>query len=120
MRGMRILIADDEEALVDILKRYLAGQGYSGIDVIFEGKEALALIKTNGYDIAFLDEHMPNVSGPEIVKYIKDNGLKTKAVIITGRFEAGEGIDESARADAYLIKPFHLQAIEDVIKKYQK
>jgi DNA-binding response OmpR family regulator len=109
---MRILIADDEESMVAILKRFLNMKGYEDVDVFFNGTEAMDAVKSGVYDIAFLDEKMPGMSGTAIAGYIKKSGLKTKAVIITGRAETGEA--------EYLVKPFHLQAVEEVLEKYRK
>jgi Response regulator containing CheY-like receiver, AAA-type ATPase, and DNA-binding domains len=109
---MKILIADDEESIVSILKNFLSMKGYKDVDVFFNGTEAMDAMKSGGYDVAFLDEKMPGESGTEIAGYIKKNGLKTKAVIMTGRAETGEG--------EYLVKPFHLQAVEEIIEKCRK
>jgi DNA-binding response OmpR family regulator len=109
---MRILIADDEESMAAILKRFLSMKGYEDVDVFFNGTEAIDAVKSGAYDIAFLDEKMPGMSGTEIAAYIKKAGLKTKAVIITGRNETCE--------TEYLVKPFHLQAVKEIIEKYEK
>lgn len=109
---MKILIADDEESIVSILKNFLSMKGYKDVDVFFNGTKAMDALKLGAYDVAFLDEKMPGASGTEIAGYIKKNALKTKAVIMTGRAAAGDG--------EYLVKPFHLKAVEEVIEKYGK
>jgi len=77
---MKILIADDEEPTATILKNFLSAKGYGDVDVFFSGTEAMEAVKGKNYDIAFLDAHMPNVSGTEIARHIKENHLKAKVV----------------------------------------
>lgn len=115
---MKILIADDEAEPAEIIKKSLIKKGYV-VEAAFDGKTALDLIKKNNYDIVFLDHNMPELTGLELVKYIKENNLNTKAVMVTG-YPAIEGsVVKYLGADEYLIKPFKLKDIEDIIDKYK-
>ena len=117
---MKILIADDEESIPTIMKNFLIAKGYKDVDLFFRGAEAIEAVKINKYDIPFLDAKMPNVSGSQIARYIKENGLKTNVVMITGSVQKDlpGGIVEFA--DEYLVKPFHLKAAEDIIERYSR
>jgi len=114
---MKILVADDEEKIVEQLKKYLGKQGYL-VDTALDGEKALKLIKENSYDIVFLDDNMPWLTGLEIVEYMKKNKLPPKAVILTGYPYINEKFSKYVGADEYLDKPVDLKKIDEIVKKY--
>jgi DNA-binding response OmpR family regulator len=114
---MKILVADDEEKIVEQLKKYLEKNKYS-VDTALDGERALKLIKENNYDIVFLDDNMPWLTGLEIVEYIKKNKLNPKTVILTGYPYIDEKFSKYVGADEYLDKPVDLKKINEIIKKY--
>jgi len=105
MSKIRILWADDE---IDILKPhiiYLEDKGYD-VDAVNSGDEALDLIHENHYDIVFLDEQMPGLSGIETLEKMKADYPNIPIVMITKSEE--EAIMEDAIGSNiadYLIKP---------------
>ena len=105
MSTIRILWADDE---IDLLKPhiiFLEDKGYE-VDGVNSGDEALDLIRTNNYDIVFLDEQMPGLSGIETLEKMKTDFPNMPIVMITKSEEESimEDAIESNIAD-YLIKP---------------
>ena len=116
---MRILVVDDEKEVVDLLKEYLEGKGHSA-DGAFDGMEAVKLIKADNYDIAFIDENMPELSGLEVVKFVKQNALRIKTVILTGYPAIDENLARGVGADGFLRKPIELDQIAEVIERFQK
>lgn len=114
---MRILIADDEKDLLTALKERLEAKSHE-VDIVFNGKDAVKLIDTNKYDLAFLDHSMPEITGLEIVKHIKKKGIKTKTVIITGYSAMKEVVAITVGADEYLEKPIKISDLENIIAKY--
>lgn len=115
---MRILIADDEVEFVEMLKERLR---YKNVDMDFayDGKKALELITINHYDIIFLDHNMPEMTGLELVRYIKEHNISSKTVMITG-YPAIRGFFAKAiGTDEYLTKPIKLKDVEDIIEKYR-
>lgn len=115
---MKILVVDDEEKIVSQLKKFLEKKGHS-VDIAIEGDKALSLIKEDGYDIVFLDENMPGLTGLELVEYIKKNNVKVKTVILTGYPVMTESFSKDVGADEYLEKPVDLKKIEEIVNKYQ-
>lgn len=115
---MKILIVDDEREITENIAEFLQRKGYSA-DVAFDGKRAWDLIKTNNYDIVFLDFNMPELTGLEVIEYIKKNNIKTKTVMITAYPEMEEFFAKRLGADEYITKPYQLQTLEDIIIKYQ-
>ena len=116
---MKILIADDEERIVDILRKFLEGKGLQ-VDYALDGKKALDLIKEQNYDIVFLDVNMSELTGFEVTRYAKERKPQTKVIILTGYPNLGEGIAKYVGADEYLEKPVDLNIIGEIINKYTK
>lgn len=112
---MKILIADDEKDFIDFLKGFLNEKGHFA-DVAYDGKEALELIKINYYDMLFLDHNMPELTGLEIVEYVKEHKIKAKTVIVTGYEPMSERFARAVGADYYMEKPVSLKALNDILK----
>lgn len=116
MQG-RILWADDE---IDLLKPhilFLEGKGYS-VDSVNNGTDAVDKSASSHYDIIFLDENMPGISGLEALARIKENKPHVPVVMITKSEE--ESIMEEAigsKIADYLIKPVNPNQILLSIKK---
>jgi DNA-binding response OmpR family regulator len=116
---MTILIVDDEKPIVELLKHRYVAKGHS-VSTAYDGKEALELIKSNSYDLIFLDHNMPGLTGLELLRYIKQKNLKPKVVIITGYPEIDEFFMKGRGADEYLTKPFNIKDIDDIVDKYSR
>jgi YesN/AraC family two-component response regulator len=115
---MRVLIVDDEIEFVDMLKERLRFKNVL-IDLAYDGKLALELIKFNNYDIVFLDQDMPEMTGVELVKYMKENKIGSKTVMITGYPGMSGSFAGIIGTDEYLTKPVALKDVEDIIEKYR-
>jgi YesN/AraC family two-component response regulator len=116
---MKILIVDDEKEFLEFLKDRLIVKSHL-VNTACDGKKALELIKSNIYDLVFLDHNMPGLTGLELLRYIKENDLKPKTVIITGYAEIDEFFVKGSGADEYLNKPVKIKDIDDIIDKYSK
>ena len=79
------LYVDDEELLLDIAKIYLEKGGEIEIDTAKSVKEALLMIKTNGYDAIISDYQMPGKDGIEFLSEIRGAGDTTPFILFTGR-----------------------------------
>lgn len=116
---MKILVADDEVDFVDFLSKRIAQKGYEA-DTAFDGRKALELIKENHYDLVFVDHNMPELTGVELIKYIKENNIKTRTVMITGYPAIAGSLVKHLGADEYLTKPLKLRDIETILDKYKQ
>jgi CheY-like chemotaxis protein len=114
---MKILIADNEKDFVDMLKERLSCKGHS-VDAAYDGGAAMELIKNGGYDILFLDHNMPEMTGLEIAKYVKEHNINSKTVIVTGYEQMSDSFAKAIAADEYITKPAKLKEIDDIISKY--
>ena len=94
---MRILFAEDDRDIAKAVQTLLERSGYS-VDVVFNGQDALDYIETGEYDGVILDWMMPKLSGIEVLKKMRSQGIATPALMLTAGLDTG--------ADDYLPKPF--------------
>lgn len=103
---MRLLLVDDERKLADTLAKILKKHGYE-TDVSYDGESGLDNALSGIYDVIILDRMLPGMNGIEVVKEIREEGIKTPVIFLTaigGISEKVNGLD--AGADDYLSKPF--------------
>ena len=103
---MKILLAEDEIDLNNVVTRYLKKNGYS-VDSVLDGEEALDYLEYSEYDLVILDIMMPKVNGFEVIKKLRDKGNHTSVLMLTARDSADDkvkGLDLGA--DDYIVKPF--------------
>ncbi|MEW6715200.1 MAG: response regulator transcription factor [Nitrospirota bacterium] len=104
MSSERILVVEDEAKIAEIVKAYLAKDGFS-VTVAETGSKAISLLK-DGFDLIILDLMLPDMTGEEICETIrKDSDLPI--IMLTAKSDeenriAGLGIG----ADDYIVKPF--------------
>ena len=104
---MRLLVADDDDDLRQVLVRGLERAGYV-VDAVADGDEALGLLRANEYAACVLDWRMPGPSGLEVVTWVRGRGIHVPILMLTAMDtprERVQGLDEGA--DDYLVKPFH-------------
>jgi CheY-like chemotaxis protein len=115
---MKILICDDDAKIIDVLKRFLKKKG-ARVDCALNGKVALEMvIHELSYDIIFLDVNMPGFTGIDILRYVRENHVKSKIVVLTGYPGVTRNFCELLGADEYLEKPVDLKVIGDIVDKY--
>ncbi|ACI97912.1 response regulator transcription factor [Rhodospirillum centenum] len=108
---MRVLVAEDDEALRRQLRDALAASGYA-VDEAPDGEEAAFLGETEPYDAVVLDLGLPVRDGLSALRGWRQQGIVTPVLILTARGtwqEKVEGID--AGADDYLAKPFRMEEL---------
>lgn len=108
---MSILVVDDEPAVRTALARALALERYD-VSLAADGAEALALLQERAYDLLVLDVVMPEMSGVELCRRLREAGDRTPVLMLTARETVDdrvEGLD--AGADDYMAKPFALREL---------
>ena len=103
---MRILVVEDEQKVANALREGLQGERY---DVVVErtGEGAFFRITTEQFDAILLDLTLPGRDGLEILKAMRERGMKTPVLVLTARDTLQDrviGLDTGA--DDYLVKPF--------------
>jgi len=108
---MRVLVVEDDAPLANILVRCLREESYA-VDHAPDGQEAEWMAFENPYDLIILDLMLPRKSGREVLKTIREGGMKTPVLILTAR-DASEDIVKGldGGADDYLTKPFSLDEV---------
>jgi len=108
---MRILIVDDEPAVLTSLQRALTLEGYD-VDQAVDGAAALDRLAVAPPDAVVLDVGMPRIDGLEVCRRMRQAGDRTPVLMLTARDaidDRVEGLD--AGADDYLVKPFALREL---------
>jgi two-component system OmpR family response regulator len=109
---MRILIAEDDPALAEGLRRTLRQCGYA-VDWAKDGVEADAALGANDFDLLILDVGLPVLSGFEVLKRLRARNSHLPVLMLTALASVTDrvrGLD--AGADDYLAKPFQLAELE--------
>ncbi len=106
--GVKVLLIEDEHFIGELYIRALTKAGYE-VKVCVDGNEGLREAQTDAYDIILLDIMMPNLTGTEILKQLRDPTLTPKLhskVLITTNLEQGEQgrATIEAQADGYIVK----------------
>lgn len=108
---MRILVAEDERNLNDIIVKELCQNGYTA-DACFDGQAALDYCACAEYDVLILDIMMPKKDGLEVVRSLRSRDCRVPVLFLTARDSIEDrvtGLD--AGADDYLVKPFALDEL---------
>ncbi|MFN3788433.1 MAG: response regulator transcription factor, partial [Sulfurihydrogenibium azorense] len=109
--AMKVLIIEDEKKLGRLIKKGLAEENFI-VDLVYTGKEALDFLTTQSYDIIILDLMLPDISGKDVVKSIRINGIKTPVIVLTAKDEVKDKIELlDAGADDYITKPFNFDEL---------
>ncbi len=104
----RILIIEDEAAIRAVLKDILHDQKelHLKVDEARDGQEALALLESQPYDIAFCDLKMPKVDGMEVLQRARDKGINTAFIMISAHGTTEMAVDATRKgAYDFLQKP---------------
>src|SRR3954463_7617442 len=117
-RPARILIVDDHEDNIELLRARLEARGYR-IDTAMDGEQALSRVAERAPDLILLDVMMPRIDGFEVVRRLKaDRSLPFIPIILQTALDSTEhkveGLD--AGADDYITKPINFAELEARVK----
>lgn len=104
----KILCIEDEHFISELYARALTKAGYQ-VDVQLDGQKGLAAAQTDRYDIILLDLMIPNITGIEVLRTLRDPAKTPKMhakIIITTNLEQREDVraDIEKQADGYIVK----------------
>jgi DNA-binding response OmpR family regulator len=113
---VKILIVEDELAMLQGLKDNLELEGYE-VETASDGKAGLDKIRNNNFHLILLDVMLPGISGFDICKTARKEGVRSPIILLTAK---GEEIDRvlglELGADDYITKPFSLRELLARIK----
>jgi two-component system, OmpR family, response regulator MprA len=108
---MHLLLVEDDPRLADLVARLLGGERHL-VERATTGAAALELADGPGIDAIVLDVGLPDLSGLEVARRLRDRGSEVPILMLTARDSVGDrvaGLD--AGADDYLVKPFALEEL---------
>ncbi len=108
---MRILVVEDEQVLCQQIQDFFTQKGFA-VDVAHNGTDGLHIGNEYPLDIAVIDIGLPDFSGVELIKQLRQKNKAFPILILTARTrwqDKVEGLD--AGADDYLVKPFHFEEL---------
>lgn len=112
----KILIVDDDPALVDFLKLLLESEGYDTDDAM-DGPSALARVQASIPDLVLLDYMMPNMDGLDVLKHVNTHHETAFVVMLTGKGSEEVAVEcMKAGAVDYVVKPFDNDRLLSVIR----
>ncbi|HEU4989054.1 MAG TPA: sigma-54 dependent transcriptional regulator [Gemmatimonadaceae bacterium] len=115
--GIRILIAEDEEKLAEILASYLTGRGHT-VRVTSDGRQALEAMRTESFDVALLDIVMPELDGLEVMRQVREDPAPPEIIIITGNGTIDNAITAmKLGAYDYMTKPYRMAEIDVLVQR---
>lgn len=118
----RILIVEDEEAIANLIRMNLTAEGYH-CTCAYDGKMGADYIEKEFFDLILLDIMLPEISGYELLEYVKPMG--TPVIFLTAK----DGVDDRIKglklgADDYIAKPFQIgevsARVEALLRRYGK
>jgi PAS domain S-box-containing protein len=120
-RPLRILLAEDQELNQQVVQHFLARQGHS-VQVARDGREALAALEHDGFDLLLLDVHMPELDGFRVIEAVRrreqTTGRHLPVVALTARSMKGDRERcLEAGMDEYLAKPVRRQELFAAIER---
>ena len=118
-----ILLVDDEIKITEVIKAYLDKEGYNTF-IVHDGQKALELFKQEEFDLVILDRMLPDISGEEICKRIRETSL-VHIIMLTAKTEDDDKIGGfNLGCDDYVCKPFNVKElilrIKAVFRKMEK
>ena len=112
----RILVVDDDQAIISTTKAILEDEGYI-VDVATSGKEAIKKTETSTYNLALLDIRLPDMEGVELLSLMKDHMPRMRKIMVTGYPSIQNAVTAlNEKADAYLIKPVDIEELLATVK----
>ena len=114
--GGRILVVEDETELANIYVEYFSARGYD-VTLSSNGSDALHLMKNQAHSIDLLltDHSMPEMTGLELVRQLRELGFDTPAIVSTGHLEVPENIDNLNVEVVF--KPVRFQVLAKIIDR---
>jgi two-component system, OmpR family, copper resistance phosphate regulon response regulator CusR len=115
---VRILLVEDDERIVQFMKRGLEAEEYQ-VEVAPDGQKGIDLVKSSAYDVIILDIYLPLKNGLEVCKTVREQRLTIPILMMTAK-DSPELQRQGylAGANDYLPKPFSFEVLLSKIEKW--
>jgi PAS domain S-box-containing protein len=108
-----VLVVDDEVLVRDVVAQMIRDLGYDAVTVA-DGAGAIDVVQHRAVDAVLVDLTMPGMSGAEVIRALREHRPQLPVVLCSGYDRDGKG---PVKADAYLPKPFRIEALERTLAK---
>lgn len=116
MPNQKILIVDDDQNICELLRLYLAKEGYETL-IAHDGEKALELFEQNKPNMVLLDVMMPKMDGFTLVRKLRERGDNTPVLFLTARDAVADKVQGlESGGDYYLTKPFDFKELMAVVR----
>ena len=117
---MNILIIEDEYSLADAISESLKNEKFN-VTIKDDGEEGEDEALTQNYDLILLDVMLPGKNGFEILRYLRNQKIKTPIIMLTAKSEIADKLNGLEHgADDYITKPFSMRELTARIKAVLK
>jgi two-component system, OmpR family, KDP operon response regulator KdpE len=117
---LRVLVVDDEPAIIRFLRAGLETQGYVVSDVK-DGRSALDVVRRKATDLIVLDLGLPDMDGLDLVKSVRESGETLPIIILSSRGTENSKVEAlDLGADDYIVKPFGVDELLARIRTAQR
>jgi two-component system response regulator AtoC len=114
---IKVLVAEDEVHLGQILSNFLGGRGYA-VHTVTDGRAALEVLRAEAFDVALLDIVMPEMDGLEVLKQVRADADPPEVIIITGNGTIETAISAmKLGAYDYMAKPYRMAEIDVLVRR---
>lgn len=117
---MRVLVAEDEETLAELVATGLRRAGFA-VDTVYSGDAALAYLGLHDYDVVVLDRDLPRVHGDDVARRLVASGSRTRILMLTASGTMEDrvaGLDLGA--DDYVAKPFEFPELVSRVRALRR
>ncbi len=117
---MRVLVAEDEEILAELVATGLRRAGFA-VDTVYSGDAALAYLGLHDYDVVVLDRDLPRVHGDDVARSLVASGSRTRILMLTASGAMEDrvaGLDLGA--DDYVSKPFEFPELVSRVRALRR
>jgi DNA-binding response OmpR family regulator len=118
MKDIKILYAEDDKKLSEIVTAFLLSKGYS-VESVYDGDSVLDRVENSTeYSLYILDINMPKINGIDLVKLIRQKDYSTPIIMLTASSEIDNFIEAfDSGCSEYIKKPFHVKELDIRINK---
>jgi DNA-binding response OmpR family regulator len=111
----RILVADDDPPILELLGEYLATRGHD-VHLVPDGEMAHSALQTGKFDVLLTDLKMPGQDGLSLLRHVQENNLPVATLLMTGYGTIESAISAmKSGAHNYLLKPFRLRDVHNAV-----
>jgi DNA-binding NtrC family response regulator len=117
MNNTRILVVDDDQDMLDLAEYHLKAQGYQTVGAQ-TGERGVELFKENNFDVVLIDLQLPDISGIEVVKRLKELSPETEIIMISGHSSVSKAVEATKAGAFYFVeKPVEFEELMLLIEK---